>query len=167
MSAGVESKAITWLIMIYLDTGSSDLWVVSDACNTRVCNKTNMPMYPSANIQPAGGSVNLLYGDSLTGTHASGPLAQDVAAVAGLSTPQQAFAAISDTNNIGVMYGLNGIFGLGFPSARCVLEISSFVIRVFRYDSSQVQNAVIDAKVLYISNQPREKDHWLIFMHIV
>ena len=77
-----------------------------------------MPVYPSANIQPGGGSVNLLYGDSFTGAYASGPVAQDVAAVAGLSMPQQAFAAISNTNNTVVMYGLNGIFGLGFPSAR-------------------------------------------------
>ena len=103
--------------MIFLDTESSDLWVVSDACNTKVRNKTDMSVYPSANIQPAGGSVNLLHGDSLTGTYASGPLAQDVAAVAGLSMPQQAFAAISDTNHTGVMYGLNGNFGLEFPSA--------------------------------------------------
>jgi hypothetical protein len=109
--------------MIFVDTGSSDLWVVSDAYNTKVCNKMDMPVYPSVNIQPAGGSVDLLYGDSLTGTYASGPLAQDVAAVAGLSMPQQAFAAISNTNNTGVMYGLNGIFGLGFPSARCVPNI--------------------------------------------
>ena len=55
-----------------------------DACNTKVCNKTDMLVYPSANIQPAGGSVNMLCGDSLTGMHASGPLAQNVAAVAGL-----------------------------------------------------------------------------------
>jgi hypothetical protein len=135
--------------MIYVDTGSSDLWVISDACNTQVCKTTNMPVYPSVDIQPAGGSVDLLYGDSLTGTHASGPVAQDVVAVAGLSMPQQAFAAISDTNNPGVIYGLNGIFGLGFPSGRCVLNISSLVIRLFRYNSSQVQYAITHAKVLY------------------
>lgn len=135
--------------MIYVDTGSSDLCVISDACNTQVCETTNMPVYPSVDIQPAGASVNLLYGDSLTGTHASGPVAQDVVAVAGLSMPQQAFAAISDTNNPGVIYGINGIFGLGFPSGRYVLNVSSFVIRVFRYDSIQVQYAITDAKVIY------------------
>lgn len=80
-----------------------------------------MPAYPSANIEPAGGSVDLLYGDSLTGTYANGPVAQDVGAIAGLSMPQQVFAAVSDTNTTGVMHGSNGIFGLGFPGARCVL----------------------------------------------
>jgi Eukaryotic aspartyl protease len=111
-------------VSVQLDTGSSDLWVASDACKTAVCKKTNMPLYPSANIKLAGGSVNLLYGDSLTGTHASGPVAQDVAVVAGLSMSQQPFAAISDTNNTSVMQGANGIFGLGFPGGRCVLRQS-------------------------------------------
>jgi hypothetical protein len=104
-----------------LDTGSSDLWVASDACHTTVCQKTNMPPYPSANINPAGGVVSLLYGDSSTGTYARGPAAQDVGAIAGLAMAQQAFAAISDTNSTAVMKGSNGIFGLGFPSARYVL----------------------------------------------
>jgi Eukaryotic aspartyl protease len=100
------------------------LWVASDACRTAVCKNTNMPAYPSANITLAGGSVNLLYGDSLTGTHANGPVALDVAAIAGLSVSQQTFAAISDTNNTSVMQGANGILGLGFPSGRCVLTQS-------------------------------------------
>ena len=111
------------LSLIHVDTGSSDLWVVSDTCTTTVCKNTNMPPYPSASIQPAGGSVDLQYGDSLTGTHASGPIAQDTTTVAGLALPQQPFAAISDTNNTSVMQGANGIFGLGFPSERCVLHI--------------------------------------------
>lgn len=80
-----------------------------------------MPPYPSANIKPAGGVVTLLYGDSSTGTLASGPVAQDVGAIAGLSMAQQTFAAISDTNSTAVMQGTNGIFGLGFPSVRYVL----------------------------------------------
>ena len=95
--------------------------MVSNACNTTVCQKTNMPPYPSANIKPAGGNVSLSYGDSSTGTHANGPVAQDVGAIAGLSMAQQAFAAVSDTNSTAVMKGTNGIFGLGFPSSRYVL----------------------------------------------
>jgi len=105
-----------------VDTGSSDLWVVSDACKTKVCNNANMPRYPSASIKPAGGPVNLRYGDSLTGTHASGPVAQDVAAIAGLSMSHQVFVAVSDTNMTGVMYGANGILGLGFPGGGCVMN---------------------------------------------
>lgn len=81
-----------------------------------------MPPYPLANVTPAGGSVTLLYGDSRTATHAIGPVAQDVAAIAGLSMSQQPFAAIYDTNATAVRNGSNGIFGLGFPSERCVLR---------------------------------------------
>jgi hypothetical protein len=82
-----------------------------------------MPAYPSAHITPAGGAVNLQYGDSTSGTYASGPVAQDVAAIAGLSMSQQTFMAVSDTNNTAVMADTNGIIGLGFPSARYVLDV--------------------------------------------
>jgi hypothetical protein len=105
-----------------------------------------MPPYPSASIVPAGGSVNLLYGDSSTGTHASGPIAQDITTVAGLALPQQPFAAISNTNNTSVMQGANGIFGIGFPSGRCVLRILMLRVLRYRHTTSLVQAAVINAK---------------------
>jgi len=82
-----------------------------------------MPAYPSANITPAGRAVNLRYGDSTSGTYANGTVAQDVAAIAGLSMSQQTFVAVSDTNNTAVWAGTNGIIGLGFPSTRYVLGV--------------------------------------------
>ncbi|KAH9991300.1 aspartic peptidase domain-containing protein [Russula vinacea] len=129
---------------VILDTGSSDLWVVSDACHTAVCEKTNMPPYPLANVTPAGGSCTLLYGDSSTGTHAIGPVAQDVGAIAGLSMSQQPFVAVYDTNSTSVRNGSNGIFGLGFPSGR--------------YSPSDVQAAVINARF----NNPSTTDDFIL-----
>lgn len=62
--------------------------------------------------------ANLLYGDSLTGTHANGPIGQDTVALAGLSLSDQFFAAINSTNTSVLETGSAGIFGLGFPLNR-------------------------------------------------
>jgi phytepsin len=58
--------------------------------------------------------VDLLYGDSLTGTHASGLIGTDAVSFAGLSIPNQYFAAINDTDTNVLDTGCAGIFGLGF-----------------------------------------------------
>ena len=62
--------------------------------------------------------MTLQYGDSTSGTKASGPVLLDNVAVAGLSLEGQPFAAVNETNNSAVQYGGAGIFGLGFPSQR-------------------------------------------------
>jgi phytepsin len=98
------------------DTGSSDLWVISDAC---VANcTTSVPLYPQATFQASGLDVRLLYGDSSTGTHAFGLVGMDTVSVAGLSLPMQYFAAINNTNTTVLETGSAGIFGLGFPIGR-------------------------------------------------
>lgn len=75
------------------------------------------------------------YGDSTTGTFASGPVAMSTVSIAGVAIDNQMFAAIDDTTNTGtgparafpqfrtdifcgivVEFGAAGIFGLGFPS---------------------------------------------------
>jgi len=62
------------------------------------------------------------YGDSTTGTIASGPIAEDTVAIAGVAIDNQMFAAINDTTNTVVEFGAAGIFGLGFPSESLIQE---------------------------------------------
>ncbi|KAL4246838.1 peptidase A1 family protein [Abortiporus biennis] len=99
-----------------LDTGSSDLWVMSDNCETDVCKSSKATPYASSSGQSTSASVQLNYGDSTTGTHANGPIMKDTVSFAGLAMANQTFAAINDTNNLAVVSGGAGIFGLGFPT---------------------------------------------------
>ena len=112
-----------------LDTGSSDLWVLSDACTTD-CFSTNLPKYPIATFQPAGIAVQLLYGDSRTGTHAEGPIGRDHVNVIDFSLQDQYFAAIESTNTSVLHTGSAGIFGLGFPLNRCASPSISLKERI-------------------------------------
>ena len=64
-----------------------------------------------------------MYGDSRTGTQASGPIGTDTAGIAGLSVPDQCFAAIVETNTTVLNEGTAGILGLGFPPIRSVRDI--------------------------------------------
>ena len=64
------------------------------------------------------------YGDSTTGTYASGPIGSDVATVAGIAMLHQQFAAINSTTNPVIQYGASGIFGIGFPTGRHVFITS-------------------------------------------
>jgi len=60
------------------------------------------------------------YGDSKTGTFASGPVGTDVVAIAGVAISQQPFVSVTNTTNLLVKQGASGILGLGFPSGRCI-----------------------------------------------
>jgi hypothetical protein len=101
---------------VVLDTGSSDLWVISDAC-TGNCS-ASIPLYPQATFQSTGLNAKLNYGDSSTGTYADGPVGKDTVGLAGLTLQGQYFAAINNTNASVLEIGSAGIFGLGFPINR-------------------------------------------------
>ncbi|KIM73674.1 hypothetical protein PILCRDRAFT_722010 [Piloderma croceum F 1598] len=107
---------------VNLDTGSSDLWVISDGCNTDMCKKSTATPYPASSLTSSGTNVTMSYGDSTTGTYASGPIGMDTATIAGLSVLNQQFAAIDNTTNSAVAFGAAGIFGLGFPSESVIQQ---------------------------------------------
>lgn len=100
--------------------GSSDLWVISDTCSAGTCAQSKANKYSTSTFNSTGGGVVLRYGDSTTGTQARGPVGRDIATLAGISIPGQAFAAVNFTDNtiVSGVSGAAGIFGLAFPSER-------------------------------------------------
>ncbi|KAL1950468.1 hypothetical protein VTO73DRAFT_5592 [Trametes versicolor] len=102
---------------VNLDTGSSDLWVMSSTCRTKQCRQSTATPYDvSKTFKASGGNVDLRYGDSVTGTHADGPVGRDTVTLAGLTLEGQSLAAINDTDNSAISNGGAGILGLGFPA---------------------------------------------------
>lgn len=106
---------------VVLDTGSADLWVLSDACTT--C-PGDVALYRQATFQSVDLDVRLLYGDSRTGTHASGLIGRDEVGIAGFTLEDQYFAAINNTNTSVEETDSAGIFGLGFPVNSVIWSIA-------------------------------------------
>ena len=99
-------------------------------------------------MQLTGATVNLTFGDSSTGTFASGPIVTDEVTLAGLSMQNQPFAAVSSTNNNAVLNGGAGIIGLGFPSQRFVDRCSECPVCLVLTLPSNVQEQVVQEKVV-------------------
>ena len=102
------------------DTGSSDLWTLSDACLSGCTNGRNnlVRVYPQSTFKYSGLDVEIQYGDSQTGTFARGMIGNDTVDLAGMTLHNQSFAAINITNTSVMDVSAAGILGLGFPVNR-------------------------------------------------
>ncbi|KAH8118020.1 acid protease [Phellopilus nigrolimitatus] len=99
-----------------IDTGSSDLWLVSSACSSNVCKST--PSFPLSYHSPSFGVINnnetafsLSFAD---GSSSSGFIATETVSLDNFSVPGQVIGLVN-TTNVPLENEISGILGMGFP----------------------------------------------------
>ncbi|KAG2181000.1 hypothetical protein INT43_008582 [Umbelopsis isabellina] len=99
---------------VVFDTGSSDLWVVSDDCTTEeYCQAhSRYASSGSSTFASSDEEFSIRYGTGAV----SGRLGTDTVSVAGLTIPEQSFAIASTLSDNFAYSPFDGILGLGFPS---------------------------------------------------
>jgi len=87
----IETGVISFRVAI--DTGSSDLWLISTACTTATCQQ--VPGYPlayhSATFVPVNNNLTTFNATYADGTYASGFVARETVEFSNLTVANQAF----------------------------------------------------------------------------
>ncbi|PPQ69082.1 hypothetical protein CVT26_003557 [Gymnopilus dilepis] len=153
---------------VALDTGSADLWLVSDNCTTTTCKA--VPRYPLDHQSQTFSSVNdnatVFKAQYADGTFASGFVAKETIQLANISLANQVFGIITDSN-VSLTDQTSGIMGLGFPrlssisnnvansssffatlASEGLLEYPLFAVSLKRNDTGSLTLGAVDSSVV-------------------
>ncbi|KAL6302374.1 acid protease [Sparassis latifolia] len=132
-----------------LDTGSSDLWVISSACSSSAC--TSVPRYQlayqSSTFVPVNSNstaFNVSYED---GSIASGFIARETLHLSNVTVASQAFGLVT-SSNVSLTDDISGILGLGFSRLSTIYNTVA--------NGSMAQQGLLDYPVFGLS-LPRNK----------
>ncbi|KIJ50974.1 hypothetical protein M422DRAFT_244936 [Sphaerobolus stellatus SS14] len=103
--------------LLALDTGSSDIWVITDQCQTQQCR--GVPVYPAKSFKspsfiPVNGNqtaFNISFADT---TSANGFIAKETFTIGGIQAAGQAIGMVTQTN-LTLGASVSGVLGMGFP----------------------------------------------------
>ncbi|VDM64309.1 unnamed protein product [Angiostrongylus costaricensis] len=105
---------------LVLDTGSSNLWLIDDSCDTEACDGYLGSVYTrrkfnataSSTFYTVNGTITIQYGSGWC----DGQLAVDTVSFADLTIEQQEFLDAEDIADIFGYMPFDGIFGLAWPA---------------------------------------------------
>ncbi|KAI6165992.1 aspartic peptidase domain-containing protein [Pisolithus thermaeus] len=106
---------------VILDTGSSDLWVITTSCTT--CSSDGTPFDPSksSSYKASNSQLTINYGSGSV----EGTVAEDTVSCGGFTVPNQEFLAATTVDDNVLAPGVSGIMGLGFQPLSS-LQVSPF-----------------------------------------
>ncbi|KAG0019550.1 hypothetical protein BGZ80_005624 [Entomortierella chlamydospora] len=110
---------------VVFDTGSSDMWVPSQACNTTVCmSLLRYNSSASSTYRIENKSFEIKYGD---GSQVSGLTALDRVLLSDVSVANQSFGMASVDDSTIAKKGIDGVVGLGFGRAANIKGYTTIV----------------------------------------
>lgn len=97
---------------VILDTGSSDMWIASSACQPMCAGTGNFDSTKSSTFKNMNKSFSVTYEKG----YAAGSIGQDVVQFAGFTISDQAFGVVTTTASNFLQNPITGIFGLAWQS---------------------------------------------------
>lgn len=98
-------------LLLQVDTGSSDLWVVSSSCSSKLCKQAGGNVYDPSSSTSTGQDFEIKY---ILGS-VKGPIVWDEVELGGYTISNQALAAATEVLDEPISSSFNGILGLALP----------------------------------------------------